>query len=311
MSRGWPTDLVAVFMELQATDPDALANAQRLGDLRFAEARDQFIEDLQGHTNGLRDTVEQMVNLSPREGDAASFRSRRDQLESDFNRYASFFRDSARQYCLTARIESALDSRATLGEDDIEALRTRMAELEKTADEFQRLAPLVEAQRKLVGEAGVAEPSQFFDERARDHAKSFRRWAIGLLATVVVVAAGTVAMVYFSRPPDDATNGQIASHIILDVLIVGFAIFALRFVAIQTRAHRHMQFVAKNKANALATFNLIVTGQEEAEVRANVALALAQAVFKSDDGIFSDASGDTVTVVERVSAALSRTPPSA
>jgi len=72
-----------------------------------------------------------------------------------------------------------------------------------------------------------------------------------------------------------------------------------------------MQFVAKNKANALATFNLIVTGQEEAEVRANVALALAQAVFKSDDGIFSDASGDTVTVVERVSAALSWTPPSA
>jgi hypothetical protein len=46
-------------------------------------------------------------------------------------------------------------------------------------------------------------------------------------------------------------------------------------------------------------------------VRAQIASALAQAVFKSDDGIFSDASGDTVTIIERVIGAASAVRPSA
>jgi len=85
----------------------------------------------------------------------------------------------------------------------------------------------------------------------------------------------------------------------------------MRFVAIQTRAHRHMQFVARNKADALSTFNRMVAGHQEAEVRANVAAALAQAVFKSDDGVFSDASSDTVTIIDRLGSAVTArvTPP--
>jgi len=92
--------------------------------------------------------------------------------------------------------------------------------------------------------------------------------------------------------------------------MVGLVVFLIRFFAIQTRAHRHVEFVSRNKANALSTFNLIVSGQEDPAVRAQVASVLAQAVFKSDDGIFSDASSDSVTIVERVIGAAAARPPS-
>jgi hypothetical protein len=99
------------------------------------------------------------------------------------------------------------------------------------------------------------------------------------------------------------------THVLLDVLVVGLVVFLIRFFAIQTRAHRHVEFVSRNKANALSTFNLIVAGQDDPTVRAQIASVLAQAVFKSDDGIFSDASGDSVTIVERVIGAAAARPP--
>ena len=143
-----------------------------------------------------------------------------------------------------------------------------------------------------------------FEKLASKSGDSFKNWAWGLLVAVVVGGAALCAFVYFTRPPSDATNAQVLTHALLDVLIVGFVVFAVRFVAIQTRAHRHVQFVSTNKANALSTFNLIVTGQEDPAVRTEIASALAQAVFKSDDGIFSDSSGDSVTVIERVVGAV-------
>ena len=115
--------------------------------------------------------------------------------------------------------------------------------------------------------------------------------------------------VYLTRPADNASNAEIVTHIALDVLIVGLVVFAIRFFALQTRADRHVEFVSRNKANALSTFNLIVAGQDDPAVRAQVASVLAQAVFKSDDGIFSDASSDSVTIVERVVGATVARPP--
>lgn len=204
---------------------------------------------------------------------------------------------------------------------DEESLRSALAEarghiseLETRAEalqaELEARAQLVDAQREAVSESGARELSKDFEVRGTAHLRSFRQWALALMLAVSLGGTGGVLFVYLTRPSDDATNAEIATHAILDILVLGLIIFLMRFVAIQARAHRHMQFVTTNKADALSTFNRMVAGHQEPEVRASVAAALAQAVFKSDDGIFSDASSDTVTFIERLGAAVTSRPPS-
>lgn len=326
----WPAEIESLLGELEQFEPRSVVNAERLGELRFVGADERleeirqtlrnlrrepsdeiptgFFGELQANLNGLKNVVEQMMMLSP--VGEPDVRPRRDSLQNEFNNYFQFIHDRVKPLCFTARVTALLDGLGYVRGADTRAVKDLSAQLDQMqerAAELENLAPLVEAQRQLLGESGVSKLSAFFEERADDHAKSFRWWALGLVATVFVVAAVAGVVVYATKPASDATNAQIVTHVFFDLLILGFAIFLLRFVAIQTRAHRHMHFVAKNKANALSTFNLIVAGQE-ADVRSNVALALAQAVFNSDDGIFSDASSDTVTIVERMGSAIARSP---
>src|SRR5207302_11500996 len=102
------------------------------------------------------------------------------------------------------------------------------------------------------------------------------------MAWVVIAGVGGVAFIDRTKPPDQATNAQIASHLFLDLLVIGLALFVVRILSLQFRAHRHLEVVTRNKASALTTFNRIVQGQEP-EVKAVVAAALAQSVLTTED----------------------------
>jgi hypothetical protein len=206
---------------------------------------------------------------------------------------------------VTARVRDVLQSHPELlgeqlSDEDAQRLRDEFVQLRRDADEFRTLSELVPSMRELVGEEGATKLGAHFEKLAKRANEQFRWWATGLAVATILGGAGLVLVVAAIRPEGDASNAEIVSRALLDILIVGLVIFVIRFVAMQARAYRHVEFVARNKANALSTFNLIVTGQKDQEVRAQVASALAQAVFKSDDGIFADASSDTVTIVERI-----------
>jgi hypothetical protein len=329
----WP--LSPQLAELEAIDPKQVVNSENLGALRFTDADTQFREivstlrdlkledwnqlptdltqEIAGNLNDLLTTVREMIALSPA-SDPANYQGQQVQLQARFTGHYTFFRNRVRPVCLTARLAHVLRTRSDLWGGDLSPerigqLQREIEQLEETASELQALAPLVEAQREIVGESGAAKLSHDFEERAKAHATSFFRWSLALVAVVVVGGIGSVLFVYESRPPNNGTNAEIVTHVLLDILVLGLIVFLVRFTALQTRAHRHMQFVATNKANALSTFNRIVAGQQDQDVRATVASALAQAVFKSDDGIFSDASSDTVTIIERMGAVVgSRVP---
>jgi hypothetical protein len=322
----WP--LSAQLAELEKIDPKDVVNAEKLGDAKFDGADQQYrqildilralrLEDwdrlptdltveIEKNATELLKTVKQMAELSPTS--RRDYSTPRTNLLRQFTEQYTFFRNRVWPLCLTQRLSEVLRKRSDLWGGDLSAerlgqLQAEFDRLEAAASELQQLAPVVEAQRELLGESGVTKLSHDFDERASQHATSFKRWAFGLVVAVVGSGIGVVLVAILNRPADDATNAQIATHAFIDLAIIGLIIFLVRFVATQTRAHRHMQFVARNKANALSTFNRLVSGQQDPEVRSNVAVALAQAVFKSDDGVFSDASGDTVTIVERLGSA--------
>jgi hypothetical protein len=327
----FPTWPIAVqVQDLERISPDAVVNAGELGGLRFEGVDEQYAQivqilrdlrledwdmlptDLVGeittNVDDLLNAVREMVALSPAsDGD---WQNTRNALQARFTDRYAFFRNRVRPVCLTARLVHVLHTQPQLWGGDVSAerlqkLQEQFSQLQETADQFRTLAPLVESQRQVIGQSGAADLSAYYAKRARDHAESFVKWAVILFATIALFGAVAVIFVYKTRPSDNATNAQIVTHILTDLLVLGLVVFVVRFASLQTRGHRHMQFVASNKSNALSTFNRIVAGQDDPEVRATVASALAQAVFKSEDAIFSDASHDTVTIIERMGAVVS------
>lgn len=330
----WPESLETSFQNLQQVKRERVVNAAYLGDLAFTNADDQvgdiiqILADLRledwtlirddlgnqiiNNAGGLLSTMAEMAALRATQANAASEKTR---LQQQFDSYYRFFVDDVRPLALTARVVNVLQARRDLlggdmSEDRIAELRQTFQKLETDVEDFKSLSDLVSAQRQLVGKEGVSDLSHHFTALAEKSNEEFQTWATRLAAAVVIGGIAAVGFVYATRPDDDAGTPAVVTHTILDLLVVGLVLFLIRFLAVQTRAHRHVEFVARNKANALSTFNLIVAGQQDEVVRAQIASALAQAVFKSDDGIFSDASGDTVTIIERViGAATTARPP--
>jgi hypothetical protein len=116
----------------------------------------------------------------------------------------------------------------------------------------------------------------------------------------VAAIVGGVVVVVVTHPESDATNGEIVSALAIHLLVSGILLHLVRITSLQFRVHRHLEAVAHSKAAALSTFNRIVAGPTEADVRTAIAQVLAQAVFKTDETGFIDAAAQHVTLIERV-----------
>lgn len=191
-----------------------------------------------------------------------------------------------------------------------EALEERLSRLEEEraglVEQIEKYAPVVEAQREATTASGAAELSEAYSKQADDYKGEWQRWLIALGVAVAVALAGGVLAILLAHPANDASNSEIASRIAIEVLVLGLLVYAVRVTAHQFRVHRHLETVARGKAAALMTYNRLVAGPGEAEVRTAVAVALAQAVFDSGSTGFIDSSQDGVTVVERLAAPVAQ-----
>ena len=216
---------------------------------------------------------------------------------------------TARESQLAALKERADEeaARASISEEQVK----RAAELEKRLERLEQergdlvarieeYAPLVEAQREATAGSGSVELSEAYAEQADDYRSEWQRWLKWLCGAVVVALVAGVVVVLLAHPADDASTGTIASRIAIEILVLGLLVYAVRVTAHQFRVHRHLETMCRSKASALRTFNRLVAGPGEAEVRTAVAVALAQAVFDSGSTGFIDSSQDGVTIVERL-----------
>lgn len=82
---------------------------------------------------------------------------------------------------------------------------------------------------------------------------------------------------------DSAISAGGVGQLALLVLVIGLAVYGVRVCAQGYRSNRHLQAVAESKAAAMSTFTRLSSSIAEEEIRATVALALAQAVFATED----------------------------
>lgn len=203
--------------------------------------------------------------------------------------------------------------REAVSEEQVERaadLEERLKRLEgERSDLVQRIeeyAPLVEAQREVATTSGSSELGQAYAKQADEYRDEWQRWLKWMGVSVGIALVAGVLVILLVHPPDDASNGTIASRIAAEILVLGLLIYAVRVTAHQFRVHRHLEAVCRGKASALLTFNRLVAGPGEAEVRTAVAVALAQAVFNSDSTGFIDSSQDGVTIVERLTGPMTQ-----
>jgi regulator of replication initiation timing len=225
----------------------------------------------------------------------------------------------AEQTSLEARLAEVRErideetQRKAISQDQLtraEELEKRLSRLEEEraglVQQIEKYAPVVEAQREATTASGAAELSEAYAAQADGYKDEWQRWLVLLVVTVVIALAGGILTIAVTQPSNDASSGEIASRIAIEVLVLGLLVYAVRVSAHQFRVHRHLETVARGKAAALMTFNRLVAGPGEAEVRTAVAVALAQAVFDSTSTGFIDSSQDGVTIIERMSSPVAQ-----
>jgi hypothetical protein len=205
-----------------------------------------------------------------------------------------------------AEIDSEELEESGAAEEERQRLRSveeKLASLdEKLAEADRRLeqgATIAKAKREELSTSAAGDLGAAYGDEAARHSNARKLWLSLLTAAILFAGGAGAAAIALAHPARDATNGEIATALAIQILVVGLAIYLVRVAASQFRAHSHLEAVNRRKAAALATFNRMVAGPAESDVRTAVASVLAQTVFGGEETGFIDGSADSVTLVEQ------------
>jgi hypothetical protein len=221
-------------------------------------------------------------------------RQRRDNNPADIEK------ETAAHAIEAAEIREALKrTQAELAE-----LRTKNREI---SAELDARGDLVEARRDETSSSGATELAQAYSEQVERHTRQWWYWGAGLIGTLALaIGLGLTLLLWINELPADAEPAEIASHVTLDILVIGLLIYLVRITSHQFSVHRHLAAVAESKEAALLTFSRIVSAASEPETRTAMAGILAQSVFSSDHSGFITSSHDQITLVERLAGTVSQ-----
>ncbi|HYP55368.1 MAG TPA: hypothetical protein VEQ41_03585 [Solirubrobacterales bacterium] len=287
-------------------------------EIEWAQVPSPLIDDVRHSLTRLLETV-RAIHSFP--GGADDPRAAAEDLNDEMNSLSVFFSeevepllDEARREASRPGAEKEAAAQVVEAAQVREALSSAQAELAnlrarntKISAELDARSALVEAQRDESGAGGATDLAKAYAEQAERHTRQGWYWGGGLVgALVLAVGFGLFLLLEINELPPDAKPGQIASHLALDVLVIGLLIYTVRIASHQFSVHRHLAAVADSKAAALLTFSRIVAGASEPEIRTAMAGILAQSVFSSDHTGFISSAHDQITLVERLAGTVSQ-----
>ncbi|HWH44869.1 MAG TPA: hypothetical protein VNT32_09060, partial [Thermoleophilaceae bacterium] len=328
-AAGWPDEIRGLVGHLFAFDLDDVQGRDRLGSLYFAEAPATvssiraLVKDLaqepwdelpgsitEGHLSGqlqsLNSILDQMLDLS---ADASNAPTEKTSLDQQLDELHEWFRSEVRPHAVTARVNRRVEEVLPSGdgEEATDAqLSQRLAQMSELNAKVEQLRRELEAREDLVsglreaaGESAGEELAGVFAERAQTLGGTAKSWFKALVGSVATALLGGTATFLILRPASQGQDADNFAALGLGIFIVGLLVFAIRVCAQNYRVNRHLEAVANSKAAALSTFKRLVASIEEQEIRSAVALALAQAVFATEETGLVESAGDHVTLVER------------
>ncbi len=322
---GWPDDVREGCNRLFGYDLAEVRGQSRLGALSFDQApeiveeirsivRDLALEPwadlppsftgggLLGQLQELCETLDAMLELS---SDSENPSARRDELNNRLSEVSNWFRQTARPLAVKAQIDRRLNERpdglpsdAALRDlrHSYDDLARRAAEVNRELDARQEV---LSQTRSEVRESAGDELSAVFRRRADDCRDAAKAWLVALIVSAPLAVAGAVGTFLLLRPDSGAKDAHDFAGLGLGLFILGVLAFGIRVCAQNYRVNRHLEALAKSKANAISTFQRLAASVEDDEIRSAVTLTLAQAIFAIDETGLVDGSADHVTLVER------------
>jgi hypothetical protein len=335
-AEGWPPLVERQVAQVFTYDPEVVQGKPRLGDLSFDEAPEQLRdirsclrdlslepweeldpalrdEHLSNQLQQLIDLLEAMTQLSPTD---PNVHGTRDQHEQSLNAIHKWFQDH-RQYARraffdrrAAEREASLPTHESVAEaaDRLHALERQAKKLES---ELAARSDLISAMRQASGESAGEDLGGVLQGRATELGEAAQKWFLALIGTSVGALVGAILTFLILKPGEKTESAADLGELGLGLFIVGLLVFSVRVCAQNYRVNRHLQAIAKSKAAALGTFTRLTAAIEDQEIRSAVTLALAQAIFATEETGLVDSSGDHVTLVERAMAPLVRSSPPA
>jgi len=317
--------LATSIEQLQAFSDEDIRGTSRLGSLSFTDAPEKVRrvtsilvdlseEDWSELDEGFKgalvaqaatvvSTVDQMKALNASDPSAPVHRQN---YEAQLNQLSEWFRATAQPRAFRARLRRELGATdPTRGDlEEADRLRVELSGLreqtETLRNELASLAPVVEASRAVAGASGAVDLATEYRDQADEHKRGWRAWRWVLLATGVVATVGSLLVVSIRHPSGKATSAPAVSRFLIDLLVIGLLLYAVRLASLQFRVHRHLEATDRSKAAALSTFARIVASGTEPSTRDVLAATLAQAVFTPGETGFIDAGSDHITLIERV-----------
>jgi hypothetical protein len=323
---GWPDDVQEAYRTLFSFDLERLEGREIHGSLAFTELtpvvgrvkqilRDLAMEswadlpdDIAGggliaQVNALNATLEEIAAFDI--GGQSEPATAKNQLVQRLHELAGWFKNTVRPQTVTAQVQREIAnatgtdgavSEAAVLREEIKHLRL---EHEKVARDLEARKDLVESLRTVSGKSASDDLSAVFMGRADKLSAEARRWLTWLGVSGAIAIGGAIASFFLISPHNSGqVTGEDIGRITLAAFIVGLLAYAVRTCALQYRASRHLEAIARSKAAALSTFTRFSAAIAEESVRSTVALVLAQAVFATEDTGFVDASADRVTLMD-------------
>ena len=325
LARGWPDGTRELAADVFKFSPEELRGQGRLGDLSFDEAPEQvmaikdvlgelalepwdelpqsFASELQGKIEEVKNKLDQIVELSATSENPGQKRERFASQLAEMQRWFTGEAKAHARRAWTARILDELSPTA-ISTSDFQALSSELDEVRGQAERLNReLDSRQEALaqvREGAGDSASHELAQAFRDRAEGHKRTAERWLKALVAAGPLAVIGAIGTFLLLKPNDGgSTSPNHFAALGLGLFIFGVLAYGIRVCAQNYRVNRHLEAVAMSRATAIATFQRLVASVEDAEIRSAVAIALAQAIFSTEETGLVDGSGDHVTLVER------------
>lgn len=194
-----------------------------------------------------------------------------------------------------------------------------IAEIKATKTEFDDSAQQILGQMKkalsdvqqVAASAGVAMHAVHFDEEAKRHEESSRRW----FRNTVWLASGAFALTglaFWHATATIVATDQAIQVTIAKITVLAVVYSCMIWSAKIYRSERHNWIVNRHRCNALLTFETFVSAASDDHTKNAVLLQSTESIFGHQPSGFSDKSHDTGApkILEVFRGLTSRTPSS-
>jgi uncharacterized membrane protein YidH (DUF202 family) len=125
----------------------------------------------------------------------------------------------------------------------------------------------------------VAAHEAVFETAHTNYEKSSEAWLRWSVVAIIGTIAVTALLVFVMPLDKDATNALITRYLLIRIVVISFAVYAVSFTVNNYRATTHLRVVNEHRRNALKTFAAFAAAAHDPVTKDAVLLEATRSIF--------------------------------